>query len=71
MKFDKVLGLALDTESAPEKVEAPEEVIKLAELRLKARKDKDWAQSDVLREQISKLGYQIIDKKDGYDIKKI
>ena len=30
MKFDKVLGLALDTESAPEKVEAPEEVIKLA-----------------------------------------
>lgn len=71
MKFDKVLGLALDTESAPEKVVAPEEVIKLAELRLKARKDKDWAQSDVLREQISKLGYQIIDKKDGYDIKKI
>lgn len=71
MKFDKVLGLALDTESAPEKVEAPEEVIKLAELRLKARKDKYWAQSDVLREQISKLGYQIIDKKDGYDIKKI
>lgn len=71
MKFDKVLGLALDTESAPAKVEAPEEVIKLAELRLKARKDKDWAQSDVLREQISKLGYQIIDKKDGYDIKKI
>lgn len=71
MKFDKVLGLALDTESAPEKVEATEEVIKLAELRLKARKDKDWAQSDVLREQISKLGYQIIDKKDGYDIKKI
>lgn len=71
MKFDKVLGLALDTESAPEKVDAPEEVIKLAELRLKARKDKDWAQSDVLREQISKLGYQIIDKKDGYDIKKI
>ena len=71
MKFDKVLGLALDTESAPEKVEAPEEVINLAELRLKARKDKDWAQSDVLREQISKLGYQIIDKKDGYDIKKI
>lgn len=71
MKFDKVLGLALDTEFAPEKVEAPEEVIKLAELRLKARKDKDWAQSDVLREQISKLGYQIIDKKDGYDIKKI
>lgn len=71
MKFDKVLGLALDTEPAPEKVEAPEEVIKLAELRLKARKDKDWAQSDVLREQISKFGYQIIDKKDGYDIKKI
>lgn len=71
MKFDKVLGLALDTEPAPEKVEAPEEVIKLAELRLKARKDKDWAQSDVLREQISNLGYQIIDKKDGYDTKKI
>lgn len=71
MKFDKVLGLALDTEPAPKKVEAPEEVIKLAELRLKARKDKDWAQSDVLREQISNLGYQIIDKKDGYDIKKI
>ena len=71
MKFDKVLGLKLDTPPAPEKVDAPEEVTALCEQRLAARKNKDWAQSDVLRDKIAELGYQVIDKKDGYDIKKI
>ncbi|MBR2967444.1 MAG: cysteine--tRNA ligase [Clostridia bacterium] len=70
-KFDKVLGLSLDTIPQEEKIEVPSEVAELANKRLEARKNKDWALSDELRNQIATLGYTVIDKKDGYDIKKL
>lgn len=69
-KFDAALGLKLDTLPPEEKIEVPENVIALAEKRLEARRSKDWAKSDELRNEIAALGYAIIDKKDGYDIKR-
>ncbi len=66
MEFDKVLSLNLGQED-----EIPEEIVKLANQRLEARKNKDWALSDSLRDEIAKLGYQIKDGKDGYEINKI
>lgn len=66
MEFDKVLSLNLDQQE-----EIPEEIVKLANQRLEARKNKDWALSDSLRDEIAKLGYQIKDSKDGYEINKI
>lgn len=66
MEFDKVLSLNLGQED-----EIPEEIVKLANQRLEARKNKDWALSDSLRDEIAKLGYQIKDSKDGYEINKI
>lgn len=68
LDFDKVLGLNL---SAIERVEIPEEVIDLAEERRLARRNKNWAESDRLREEIRKLGFEVEDSKDEYRLKKI
>ena len=53
-----------------EKVDAPEEVIAVAEERLVARQNKDWAKSDELRAVINEMGYDIKDSKDGYTLTK-
>ena len=65
LKFDTVLGLKVDEPYKEEKKKIPEEIIKLAEERQKARENKDWAESDRLREIISK-GFNIRDTKNGY-----
>ncbi len=46
--------------------EIPENIIKLAEERLIAKKDKNWEKSDKLRYQIHAKGFQIEDKEDSY-----
>ena len=51
--------------------EAPAEVIALAEERLAARKAKDWAKSDELREKLKALGYAVKDGKDGYSLSRL
>ena len=66
-KFDTVLALSLDKKSETQE-EIPEEVIKLAEERLKARQEKNWAESDRLRDEILALGYSIKDSKEGYEL---
>ncbi len=52
------------------KEEIPQEVIALAEERLVARANKDWAKSDELRNAISALGYDIKDGKGEYTLTK-
>ena len=67
LEFDTVLGLGfkdLEVEKIPAAVK------KLAEERLVARNAKDWAKSDELRDEISKLGYVVGDTKEGYELKK-
>ena len=48
----------------------PQEVVALAEQRVLARQNKDWALSDKLRDDISALGYVVKDSKDGYSLEK-
>ena len=48
----------------------PQEVIELAEKRVLARQNKDWALSDKLRDEILVLGYVVKDSKDGYSLEK-
>ncbi|NCN07496.1 cysteine--tRNA ligase [Candidatus Falkowbacteria bacterium] len=67
LDFDQVLGLSL---KSIKKEKTPKEVIKLADLRLKARADKNWQESDKIRDQIKELGYIIEDTVDGYKLKK-
>jgi cysteinyl-tRNA synthetase len=65
LSFDSVLGF-MDYK----KESVSEDVKKLAEERLKARKNKDWKKSDELRDEIKKKGFYVDDNKDGYVIKK-
>jgi cysteinyl-tRNA synthetase len=69
MNFDRVLGLSLDQVDKPEAL--PEEVQKLIEDRQAARTAKDWARSDLLRDEIQNLGYTVQDTKDGMKVIKI
>ncbi len=70
LKFDKFLGLRLD-EVKEEKISIPDEIIKIAEERKRARINKDYKTSDLLRDEISLLGYTIVDKPNNeYEIQK-
>jgi cysteinyl-tRNA synthetase len=65
-QFSDVLGLFAETG----KTKIPDEVMKLVEERESARKKKEWAISDALREQIKSLGYVVQDTKEGPNVKK-
>ena len=65
LDFDRVLGLQIDKKY---EIELPEDVKKLIEERNVARSNKNWAESDRLREEIYRQGYVIKDTKDGYTI---
>ena len=69
LDFDKVLGLNLNKEIIEEKI--PEEILKLVEERKEARDNKNWAESDRLREKINSLGYLVEDLGNTCKIKKI
>lgn len=59
-----------DYEVKNPKEEIPAEIIAIAEERLLARKNKDWAKSDELRDKLASLGYAIKDGKDQYTLTK-
>lgn len=67
LKFDTVLGLKIDELEIKEN-DIPQDIIDLAEKRLEARKNKDWGESDRLRDIISVKGYNIKDNKEGYEL---
>ncbi len=71
-KFDEVLGLNL-ANASKEKLELdlPKEVEKLVKQRKLAREQKNWAESDRLRDEIQKLGYCIKDSKTGMELQKM
>ena len=71
LKFDTVLGLKIDKEPEQEKVEIPQDVLDLMEQRKQARQEKNWAESDRLRDLIKEKGYEVKDTKDGMNISKI
>jgi len=48
-----------------------DEVIALVEQRVAARANKNWAESDKLREEIASLGWVVQDSKDGYKLVKV
>ena len=48
----------------------PEEIKQKAEMRLEAKKNKDWALADTLRNEIQNTGFILKDTKDGYVIEK-
>lgn len=63
-----VLGLMYNRRKADE---IPAEVLKLAEQRKSARKEKNFALADEIRDKITALGYSIKETRQGTEIKKI
>ena len=63
--FDKILGLNLHD---PEMTKITEEVERLLLRRAQARAEKNWAESDRLRELIAKLGYRVEDTEAGQQL---
>ena len=69
LKFDEVLGLKIEEEDK-EKEDIPEEILNLIEERKVARNNKNWEESDRLRDLINSKGYNIKDTKDGIEVTK-
>ena len=67
-KFDTVLGLKI-TEKREEEI--PQEILELVEQRKVARNEKNWTESDRLRDLIAQKGYSVKDTKDGAEVSKI
>lgn len=64
LKFNQVLGLDLDEETD----NIPQDIQNLAEQRWLAKKNKDFSKADLIRQQISNLGFEIKDTREGYEI---
>ena len=75
--FDQVLGLDLlgraaalkEKEAAP--VEGAEEIEALIAQRAQAKKEKNWAQADAIRDQLKAMGVEIKDTPNGVEWKRI
>ena len=69
LEFDKVLGFNLDSYQK-QQIEIPEEIQKLVEERNAARSNKNWEESDRLRDILIEKGYTVKDSKEGTIIEK-
>ena len=67
-RMDEVLGVIFFGKSG--KVEVPAEVQALLDLRAKARAERNWAESDRLRDEIAAAGWAVKDSKDGQSVSK-
>lgn len=68
--FDKVLGLKLKDSLEINANNLPVEIKTMFELRLQARENKNWLESDSLRDQLLALGYLVEDSKEATKIRK-
>ncbi len=64
--FD-ILGLRKDETGSGKNEVLTEVVDLLLNLRMQAKANKDWATSDKIRDELTKIGFEIKDKKDGFE----
>lgn len=69
LKFDEVLGLDL-ANYEKEEISLPEEITELVNQRNEARANKNWAESDRLRDILIEKGYSVKDSKEGTIVEK-
>ena len=67
LHFDSVLSLGLADYVTP----LPEEIMALIKDRDLARKDKNWALSDLLRDKLTEKGYLVMDGPNGTEVEKL
>ncbi|MBQ3807741.1 MAG: cysteine--tRNA ligase [Kiritimatiellae bacterium] len=68
-RMDEVLGVIF-FENEKKTEEIPAEVKQLLDARAEARKSKNWAESDRLRDEIAALGWAVKDSRDGQSLEK-
>ena len=66
MAFD-ILGLKVEKETAGSDVKFEQTVNLLLTIRLDAKKNKDFATSDKIRDELNKIGIIVKDSKDGFE----
>ncbi len=73
VEMDKIFGLRLDEvfQKEEEKLMLPQEVEELLAARFEARKNKNYALSDQLRDAIAQKGYAVKDTPKGQEVEKI
>ena len=64
--MDEVLGIVFFEKAA--KVDVPAEIQSMLDERAAARKAKNWAESDRLRDAIAAAGWNVKDSKDGQSV---
>ena len=70
VEFDAILGLDIEKRANQVEEALPPEVVALIEARNEARKSKNWAESDVTRNQLIEMGYEVGDGAGGTTVKK-
>lgn len=71
-KFDEIFDLGLfDKIIKKTEVEIPEDILQIAKNRLEAKKNKDFAKADKLRQELSSQGWEVIDQQNDFSLKKI
>lgn len=68
-KFDTVLGIKIAEKKEEQQI--PQEVLDLVEQRKVARSEKNWPESDRLRDLIIEKGYNVKDTKEGVEVSKL
>ena len=68
-RMDEVLGVIF-FENEKKQEEIPAEVKALLDARAEARKSKNWAESDRLRDEIAALGWTVKDSREGQSVTK-
>lgn len=69
-KFDEVMGFDIKS-YIPQIEELPESIKQLVSERNEARANKNWAESDRLRDELISKGYSVKDSKEGTIVEKI
>lgn len=69
LDFDRVLGLRLDTVAPKAPVTLSDEVLELVRQRDEARANRNWGESDRLRDQLKRMGFEVRDTPKGTQLK--
>jgi len=67
--IEDILGLKAENEASAGNEAYKKAIDLLLNMRLEAKQNKDWATSDKIRNELTALGFEIKDTKDGFEWK--
>ncbi|MBQ0007748.1 MAG: cysteine--tRNA ligase [bacterium] len=67
LMVEEILGLKFEEGSSSVNEAYHQAVDLLLNIRMEAKKNKDWATSDKIRDELAKIGFVVKDKKDGFE----